>query len=276
MRRTVVTSLLLSALSVTAHAEPPSWRHSEIWDDGNAEFCAYEATWPRYGRANEGRALLITVKEPWAPDLDVKADRPRADGFEVIKFNHVRDVPTGIYSYHQMASLFWRRDSGELQKIVATSSEGCGISTAQMTGGRLNTRSYFDGQGERELDYPAGAIPEDGLPAALREYVEGELPQELTVFPTLMAARFPPLEPSTYRLSRRSGVPVEVAAGSFTATAIELQGGGTYYFSAEAPHSLLLMERADGTRYELARCDRIPYWSMAGPEGERWLPEQVR
>ena len=31
------------------------------------------------------RALLVLVKEPWAPDLDVKADTPRRDGFDVLK-----------------------------------------------------------------------------------------------------------------------------------------------------------------------------------------------
>ena len=79
--------------------------------------------WSRYGHRFDGRALLILVKEPWAPNLDVKADRPRGDGFEVMKLNHVRDVATGIYTYHQMASVYTRRDSGALQKIAATSSE---------------------------------------------------------------------------------------------------------------------------------------------------------
>ena len=59
----------------------------------------------------------------------------------------MRDVPTGIYTYHQMASVFLRRDSGELRKLSVMSSEGCGISTAHMVGGELETRSYFDGQG---------------------------------------------------------------------------------------------------------------------------------
>ena len=122
-------------------------------------------TWARYGHHYDGRALLVLVKEPWAPELEVKADDPAAAGFEVLKLNHVRDVPTGIYTYHQMASVFPRRDTGALRKLAATSSEACGVSTAEMVRGRLETRSYFDGQGDRTLDYPAGALPEDGLPA---------------------------------------------------------------------------------------------------------------
>ena len=57
---------------------------------------------------------------------------------------------------------------------------------------------------------------------------------------------------------------------------LEGAGGGTFYFNEQSPHPLVKMERDNGTRYELARCDRIPYWSMAGPGGESWLPEQVR
>jgi hypothetical protein len=177
-----------------------------------------------------------------------------------------------------MASLFWRRDTGALQKIATTSSEGCGISTAQMLDGQLNTRSYFDGQGERDLEYPESAIPDDGLPAALREFVTGDLPGQLSVFPTLMAGRFPSLKAATFKLSRKSGLQLKVPAGEFTTTAITLEGagGGTFYFNEQSPHPLVKMERDNGTRYELARCERIPYWSMAGPGGESWLPEQVR
>ncbi len=275
------TTLVIAALLGPAPGrsdEHTGWREAAVWDDGNAEFCAYEVSWPRYGQVYEGRALLIAVKEPWAPDLDVKADRPRADGFEVIKLNHVRDVPTGIYTYHQMASAFVRRDSGELEKLAATSSEGCGISTAMMVDGRLTTSSYFDGQGQRQQPFPAGAIADDALPLALRDFLSGALPASVSVFPTLMAGRFAPLEPAELAISRLRGVDVSVPAGGFSATAIRLDGpgGGTFYFDTRAPHPLVKLEREDGTTYELAKCERIPYWSMAGPGGERWLPESVR
>ena len=104
-------------------SEEANWMVASVWDDGLAEFAAYDVTWHRYGKFYDGRALLILVKEPWAPDLHVKADRARPDGFEVLKLNHVRDVATGIYTYHQMSSLFWRRADGVLQKIAASSSE---------------------------------------------------------------------------------------------------------------------------------------------------------
>ncbi len=255
-----------------------AWRRAAIWDDGNAEFCAYEVAWRRYGELYDGRALLILVKEPWAPDLDVKADEARPDGFDVLKLNHIRDVATGIYTYHQMASVYLRRDSGELRKLAAMSSEGCGLTTARALDGTLETRSYFDGQGDATRPYPAGALPEDGLPALLRDYLEGEAPREIEVLPTLLAGRLPEPRPVRHRLTR-AAASAEVPAGRFDTIELTLESGErrlAYAFDRRPPHLLVRHERDDGTRYELAKCERIPYWTMNRPGGESWLPESVR
>jgi hypothetical protein len=282
-----------SEVSAAGLAEPvgqagdPAWRTSGLWDDGKAEHCAYRVTWARYGHHYQGRALLILVKEPWAPDLKVKADTPRQNGFDVLKLNHIRDVPTGIYTYHQMASLFTRRDSGALVKIAATSSEACGVSTAHVLDGRLQTRSYFDGQGDRERAWPADALPEDGLPATLRGYVAGEAPATLSVFPSLMAGRFPNLTPVSYQVEKREVPAVTTPEGTFPGVEIRLSsrarlGAGAppsslaYTFAREAPYTLLRFEREDGTVYERVKCERIPYWDMHDPGGEAWLPAEVR
>ena len=257
----------------------PAWRLDPLWDDGRAEYCAYQVDWARYGNRYPGRALLILVKEPWNPDLEVKADEPHPDGFEVLKLNHVRDVPTGIYTYHQMASVYLRRDSGALRKVAATSSEACGISTADLVEGRLATRSYFDGQGDRSSRYPAAALPEDGLPALLRGFVEEAPPAELSVFPSLLMGRYADLEPAAYRVRRGEPGPVSVPAGEFEGVELRLENRGgwlAYTFETAPPHRLLVHERGDGTLYELARCDRLAYWSMHDPGGEEWLPEAVR
>lgn len=255
-----------------------AWRQSSIWNDGQAEFCAYEIDWFRYGTIFPGRALLIAVKEPWAPDLAVKADTPRSDGFEVIKLNHVRDVATGIYTYHQMASAFLRRDSGALEKLAVTSSEGCGISTAQVANGILETRSYFDGQGERSAGYPEESIPADALALALRDFVSGPLPDSILVFPSLMTGRFPKLEAGSFELARENGSR-EVPAGDYETIELELTGRSErmrFAFSKKPPHRLVFHEHSDGTTYRLAKCERIPYWQMNGPGGENWLPPEVR
>ena len=257
----------------------PAWRRSPVWDDGKAEVCAYEVAWAHDGRRYPGRAVLVLVKEPWAPDLDVKADSPRPDGFDVLKLNHVRDVPAGIYTYHQMASLFTRRDSGALQKLATASSEACGVTTAEMVGGRLATRSYFDGQGDRAMNWPAGALPEDGLPASLRDYVTGRAPAALAVFPSLLAGRLPELRPATYRLERREVPAVDTPEGRVPGVEIRLTSGPSvisYTFDRQAPYRLLRFEREDGTTYRMARCERVPSWQMSKPGDEKWLPPGAR
>ena len=276
----------------TASAVPPpegdgAWRLDPVWDDGRAEMCAYRVTWPRYGAEREGSALLILVKEPWAPDLDVKADTPRDDGFEVLKLNHVRDVRTGVYEYHQMASVFLDRQRGGLVKMTTTSSEACGITTGQLVDGRLATQSYFDGQGSSEIDYPGG-LPDDGLPALLRELVAGVPPREIEIFPSLLAPRLPELAPRRWRLARRettaAGAPGVAAVGAdVPAVEIRLERGEgdgaewrTYTFAREAPHPLLDYAASDGTRYRVAKCERLAYWERNRPGDEEWLPPALR
>jgi hypothetical protein len=257
----------------------PSWRLHPVWDDGNAEFNAYEIAWRRYGALYPGRALLLLVKEPWAPDQQVKADRPRADGFDVLKLNHVRDVPTGIYTYHQMGSVYFRRDTAALVKLATTSSEACGISTALMVRGRLEMRSYFDGDAERRLAFPPDAVPADGLPALLRDYVRGEPPARLQVFPSLLAGRFAGAGPEMLALRKRGAAPLQVPAGTFAAVEIELAGAGaswSFFFESELPCRLLLFRDADGTEYRLVKSERLAYWRLHARGDESWLPAALR
>ncbi|HEV8630547.1 MAG TPA: hypothetical protein VGV61_09550 [Thermoanaerobaculia bacterium] len=272
-----------------AAGSPPStaaWRLDPLWDDGNAELCAYDVTWPRYGARYHGRALLVLVKEPWAPDLHVKADTPRGNGFDVLKLNHVRDVRTGIYTYHQMASVYFRRDDARLEKVAATSSEACGVTTAYKVGdGELAVRSYFDGVGDRAVAWPAGALPQDALPALLRDWVVAPPPGQLLVFPSLLDSKLATPKARRLQVSRRDAAEVEEPAGRFAAVELRLEGeaaGGatgeqlSYLFERAAPHRLLELRGSDGTLYRLARCGRIKYWEMHGPGGEEWLPAAVR
>ena len=254
-----------------------SWRTDPVWDDGNAEYAAYRIKWRRYGRLNPGKALMVLVKEPWDAKEQVKSEG--AGDFDVMKLNHLRDVPTGIYTYHQMGSVFVGRDDGVLHKVSTTSAEACGHSSAIMTNGRLRAFTYWDDDAEETVAWPKDAIPEDGLPAILRGFVEGDLPASLSVFPSLMASRHMLLEPSDFSLERERLETVTVPAGRFAGVRLELKSGSRwmrYTFDAAMPHSLLRLERHDGTSYELMKVDRIPYWNMSGPGGEKWWPEELR
>ena len=272
-------AIALSGVGTAIGAENGAWRHDSIWDDGNAEFATYEITWPRYGDEFSGRAILVLVKEPWAPDLHVKADTPRPDGFDVLKLNHLRDVPTGIYTYHQIASMFVRRDTAELVKLATSSAEACGVSTANLLDGKLATHSYFDGQGDQQVRWPRGALPQAGLPALLRDYVLGEAPANIQVFTSLLTARFGELRAQDWKLKKRFIDSHQVPAGSFPAYEIELRRKDqhmTYVFDAVVPHVLLEYHSSNSTDYKLVKVERIPYWGMHRPGDESWYPPALR
>lgn len=280
MRATIVlpaVAALVFLLSGTPPSHAESWREHSVWDDGRAEFAAYQVTWPRYGASHPGEALMVVVKEPWAPDLDVKADQGRSDGFDVLKLNHLRHVPTGIYAYHQMASAFVRRDDGQLVKLATSSFEACGLTTGEMVGGELETSSYFDGQGRRSQPWDPAAVADDALPMVLRDFATGEVPDQLLVFPSLLTARLPVLEPRVFRLARSAVGPVVTPAGTFEVVLLRLEAEGTwleYFFEAATPHRLVRSERSDGTRYELTKVDRLPYWELNQPGDESWWPQR--
>ena len=67
----------------------------------------------------------------------------------------------------QMASVFLRRDSGAVRKVAATSSEACGVSTAEVARGRLETRSYFDRVAATFGDQPLPGRTWEGLARGL-------------------------------------------------------------------------------------------------------------
>ncbi len=274
----------LSPAAAAPRSGPGAWRHDPLWDDGNAELCAYEVEWPRYGHTFTGRALLVLVKEPWDPEQNVKADSSRPSGFDVLKLNHVRDVPTGVYTYHQLASAFLRRDDGRLVKLATSSAEACGLTTAQkVNGGPLSVHSYFDGAADREVLWPDDAVAEDALPALLRDWVDSTAdaapPAQLLVFPTLLDSKLAKLAPRRLHLGRRDAGEVDVPGGRFEAVELRLTGDGewrSYRFERATPHRLLDFESSDGTHYRMSKCGRVRYWEMHDPGDEEWLPPKLR
>jgi len=165
-----------------------------------------------------------------------------------------------------------------VRKLATTSSESCGITTSILQEGRLTTHSYFDGQGTRRIDWPDGALPADGLPLMLREYVKGEVPNAIEVFPSLMASRLPSLEPGRWRVSRES-TSIEVPAGEFEGIRLTLTSSdreASWVFDAESPHPLLFHETSEGTIYRLVKIDRLAYWRMNREGDESWWPAELR
>lgn len=104
----------------------------------------------------------------------------------------------------------------------------------------------------------------------LRELVGGELPAAIEVFPSLLTGRLPALEPVRYELTRRlDGDEIVIELRNSEASL-------SYRFETAVPHRLVAFAGGDGTRYRLARCERLAYWNMARPGGEEWWPAELR
>ena len=64
-------------------AAPPNVTYDEAfgarWYDGHAELAGYDLRFPRYGQLRQGRAVAITVTEPFSTARHVKVDTPGPD-----------------------------------------------------------------------------------------------------------------------------------------------------------------------------------------------------
>ncbi|MEQ9076904.1 MAG: hypothetical protein RLP09_23800 [Sandaracinaceae bacterium] len=288
MPRLLAAALALAALSCEepapagpagAAAESDAFQDA-IWDDGNAEVAGYEVQEPRYGTMRRGWATLIVVKETFDADALIKADGPVAPAHtvEVLKLNHVRTTPTGVYTYRQMGSVFVERASLRPLKLVTSSQEWCGITHTRMEirspRPTLHTSSYFGAEGQRAFPIALDerTVLQDALPLWLRGLaLTRPGARTIRLVPEQLSShtRAPEIAEATVTVG--APVPVEVPAGAFEAIPVEVaHAGGTdvFHYDATPPHTLVRWDRADGGFYRLAWVERAPYWRMNGEEHE--------
>lgn len=153
------------------------------WYPHGAELSRYDLQQVRYGHMHPGHAVLIFVTEPLDPVGQVKSDRPDAPGaVPGFKLNLTRSFNTGIYPYSMMSTVLQpldlQRFPGPL-KVTTTSQEWCGHTFTQLNRGadagagaiyRVRQFSYFQAEGDtdRTLDSPPGALLEDGILTLIR------------------------------------------------------------------------------------------------------------
>jgi hypothetical protein len=277
---------MAAALILLAACPPPgrsvpgtglAWKsgfgRAAVWNDGNAEVSVYDARDLRYGLPRASRATLIVVAEDLNREKLVKADKPEGEPrtLRVLKLNHVRSIPTGVYVYNQMLSVFLGADRLEPVKLSMASHEWCGNSFVEWRSDRkvLAIRSYFESVADADapLD-PAGALFYDALPLTLRG-LDFERAREgrVRVLDTLfVSAPAPPVaEDAVLR--------VGPAAGSLWRVTLE-RGARRDLFDFETafPHRLVRWERPDGGLMTLIESRRFPYWQKNHPGDERLLP----
>ena len=253
-----------------------------VWDDGQAEFSVYDGVTRLAGLERRFTAKMIVVKEDFVRDLLVKSDEGPIAGktFEVIKLNYVRDVPTGMYDYHQMVSVYFDRRDFHPVKCAASSMESCGltyvIAKPERRRLRHTSHSYWDGEADRVLDlnWPPGTAFYDALPLWLRGF-------DLQT-PARRQWRFLPSQ-----LKNRVGTPeVEFATldfagpdasqdGRLLVRMTHRAGEDRLWFESVAPHVLWRWEKASGTVLALRNTQRIAYWERTAPEDAALLGEPV-
>ena len=282
-------SLCLCGPSSAFAAPPDFWRH---WSDGKAEMNGYRLVQPRYGAKRSGTAMLIYVTEDFSDSLRVKADpgkHPASDVYPVLKLNAVRDFQTGIYDYNVMTSVFARvAPDWPIAKVSFSSQEWCGhvyhhlIPKAGRIAGLFH--SYFDGEadGKDDLPLPEGGVMEDAVPILIRGWMGEWLPRGATraapFLPSLLRSRLEhkPLAWGQATIARaKAPSRVTVPAGAFqvdTWTVAE-HGGRTVIYSVESdpPYRLVRWTADDGEEASLLGSERLPYWQLNKPGGEKWL-----
>ncbi|TMQ67585.1 MAG: hypothetical protein E6K78_04185 [Candidatus Eisenbacteria bacterium] len=261
---------------------------SPLWDDGRAEFSTYVGTTRRYGEERATEARLIVVKEDLLRASLVKSDAGPIPGrtVEAIKLNVVADFRTGVYTYHQTASLFFDRTTMQVLKEAMSHTEACGITYVRIgpKGGRLvhEAHSYWDGEADREvaLAWPAGGerLYWDGLPVSLRRWMSERAPvtRKVWLLPSQLSGQSPientrPVEASIHM---SAGGTIAVPAGRFDARRFVVEtalGADTLWFDERFPHPVLKLDTAAGRHLALLETMRLDYWNHHAEGDERLL-----
>ncbi len=244
---------------------------TDYWYSGQGELNSYALTQWRYGEPRQGDAVLVFVTEPFSEKKQVKLDHPEADPTDevsVLKLNHIRKFPTGVYDYSMMTSVFTPVDSRRYPrtlKLTATSQEWCGHTFMQfnLKGKQYRTQlfSYFESEGDQDRELKA-ALLEDEIFTRLR--LDPAMFQDEQVLELIPAAHY-------LRLHHQAAVPRQARIRH------QRQESGTWLiveylhlprtlrirYETEFPYRILeWLEDDDGrlTRAVLRQTLRLPYW----------------
>jgi hypothetical protein len=282
MRLSVLSAVLAGAMCCAPAAggtdsRSVPWKQgfgrAALWNDGAAEVSVYEARDVREGLPRSSRAVLIVVAEDLSRSRLVKADHPDAEprAIRVLKLNHLRSIPAGVYVFDQMLSAFLDADTLAPVKLTMTSHDWCGNSFVEWRSDNriLSIRSYFEAVGDTDMPLdPAGAIFYDALPLALRG-LDFERAREgrLRVLDTVFASSPEP--------PHAQEAVLHVERLSSAAYRVGLDRGprrDVFEFEAAFPHRLRRWERSDGGSLSLLTSRRLPYWQKNRPGDEKLLP----
>lgn len=249
----------------------PDWAMDKLWDDGLAEVALYDAERVVYGKKRSFEFTMITVKEDFNREYNVKTDDySRNDLFPVMKVNEFCRIPTDNYPYHYLTSLFMHRGKPwQLHKLTTSSQEWCGNTFKSVTDKgdnySLYYNSYFDGEGEGNRELSKDLLFEDQLPYSLRalqfrdgltfnadiaETQQTNKAKEPTIYQATIQVNITTTGSVTDEEEKAWQVNVQLAPNKVNA----------YWFSKTYPNKLIRLQTWDGRKLELKKISRYAYW----------------
>ena len=251
----------------TATLFNPNWAESKLWDDGLAEVAIYTAERTIYNKKRAFDFTYITVKEDFNEQYSVKTDDyKRKDLFPVMKVNAFCRISSDNYPYHYLTSLFFKLENAvKLYKLTSSSQEWCGNTFKAINADgnkfKFTFNSYWDKQGEGQLDLDGNILFEDQLPYSLRslKFKDG-LTFTLPVAEFLQTnkATTPNISQGTFRINHDKDSTDKPTWRVTLILTPEKQN--TYWFSIDEPHLLLRQKTWDGRTLELKEVKRYAYW----------------
>ncbi|QIL74438.1 hypothetical protein G7064_00110 [Hymenobacter sp. HDW8] len=244
------------------------WAMAKWWEDGLAEVATYNAERVVYDKVRRFEYTLITVKEEFTPQYNVKADTlQRPDLFPVMKVNQFCRIETDQYPYHYLTSLFFRRDEPiALHKLTTSSQEWCGNTFKAITDEGLHYlqtyNSYWDGQGSGERQLRRDALIEDALPYTLRSLRFTRKPTFRVVITELQQTS-KATRPSYYnaQVKVESSLAADTPEPAWRVTvALAENKQNVYWFAKKYPNVLLRQTTWDGRNMRLKSVRRYAYW----------------
>ncbi|MEX2670866.1 MAG: hypothetical protein WD294_02020 [Phycisphaeraceae bacterium] len=283
----LLSTLVLSSACEAGAAEVQPFFDRAPWHDGQAEVNFYEASEIRYDeRRTAEEAVLIFVKEDHLQDGQVKADDPQQADLPAVKLNWVVQIPTGIYTYRQQASVFVNRETNQPYRQTFASHEWCGNVFKELrlsgdAGWQYRWTSYFEDEGEGTRPIPIATehpvVLADALPIYLRA---ARLNHTISVLPSLRSIRATPddFKPTNATIRLLDHQRITVPAGTFAVQPVTVDYADgrqdRYLLEVGARRRIVKMELADGSIYELRRSIRTDYWNRNAP-GDEAMKEGV-
>ncbi|MEM6345731.1 MAG: hypothetical protein AAF927_17695 [Bacteroidota bacterium] len=203
-----------SDIPVIATANRSGGDIDPYWYQGKAELNSYDLQQSRYGEIHPGYAVVVFVTEDFLTDKQVKNESYRSENStKILKTNHLRKFPTGIYDYALMTSVFNPVDTRKYPhalKVTFSAQDWCGQSFMQINrkgkGYDVEVRSYFEQEGDQNFTVSPDLLLEDEIMNLLRIDPEALPTGNIELYPSATYTRLlhKPMKALKAKASRES------------------------------------------------------------------------